>query len=288
MKSSKAFTLIELLVVIAIIAILAAILFPVFAQARQAAKRTTVVSNLKNITMATIMYASDNNDFTPRAEDVSTGVPVAIGWWSTNQFQRALDPYIRTGVGGVGADGQPRGRRSVWYDPSDPDKNLPAMWSSFLSNGQLSVPMRTITSVGSPSETIWMTLRQRDWARVTEAPPNPLPVGDPNHPFWVSDYFDACVDPWIKDAPSGSPFAWNTGNVPPPCTLFEGRVPVCDDWNSVVDGQWALNLHGTPRRTDVPQRYAGGLPIAFIDGHVRVMHFARTFRAPDDNMWDPR
>jgi prepilin-type N-terminal cleavage/methylation domain-containing protein/prepilin-type processing-associated H-X9-DG protein len=58
----KGFTLIELLVVIAIIAILAAILFPVFAQAKEAAKKTTCLSNLKQISLATIMYAGDYDD----------------------------------------------------------------------------------------------------------------------------------------------------------------------------------------------------------------------------------
>lgn len=58
----RAFTLIELLVVIAIIAILAAILFPVFAQAKQAAKKTASLSNNKQITLAAIMYQADFDD----------------------------------------------------------------------------------------------------------------------------------------------------------------------------------------------------------------------------------
>lgn len=59
---AAAFTLIELLVVIAIIAILAAILFPVFAQAKEAAKKTSCLSNQKQIALAWPMYANDYDD----------------------------------------------------------------------------------------------------------------------------------------------------------------------------------------------------------------------------------
>lgn len=63
----KAFTLIELLVVIAIIAILAAILFPVFAQAKDAAKKTQSISNLKQTGTAVNIYTSDYDDTFPLA-----------------------------------------------------------------------------------------------------------------------------------------------------------------------------------------------------------------------------
>ena len=58
----RGFTLIELLVVIAIIAILAAILFPVFARAREKARQTSCLSNIKQLTTAALMYVTDNND----------------------------------------------------------------------------------------------------------------------------------------------------------------------------------------------------------------------------------
>jgi prepilin-type N-terminal cleavage/methylation domain-containing protein/prepilin-type processing-associated H-X9-DG protein len=61
-NGTTGFTLIELLVVIAIIAILAAILFPVFAQAKEAAKKASCLSNVKQISLATMMYAGDYDD----------------------------------------------------------------------------------------------------------------------------------------------------------------------------------------------------------------------------------
>ncbi|MER3558995.1 MAG: hypothetical protein C4336_05760, partial [Armatimonadota bacterium] len=65
MKTQRGFTLIELLVVIAIIAILAAILFPVFAQAREKARQTQCLSNLKQVGTGLLMYANDYDDKVP-------------------------------------------------------------------------------------------------------------------------------------------------------------------------------------------------------------------------------
>ncbi len=61
----RAFTLIELLVVIAIIAILAAILFPVFATAKEAAKKTQGLSNSKQLNLAFQQYLGDSDDVVP-------------------------------------------------------------------------------------------------------------------------------------------------------------------------------------------------------------------------------
>jgi len=68
----KAFTLIELLVVIAIIAILAAILFPVFAQAKEAAKKSSSLSNVKQIAVSFAMYTNDSDDMLPPSYVVQT------------------------------------------------------------------------------------------------------------------------------------------------------------------------------------------------------------------------
>lgn len=72
----RAFTLIELLVVIAIISILAAILFPVFARARENARRTSCLSNLKQIGLGVMQYVQDYDDTYPMAR-LESGTP---GW----------------------------------------------------------------------------------------------------------------------------------------------------------------------------------------------------------------
>jgi len=68
MRSKRGFTLIELLVVIAIIAILAAILFPVFARAREQARKTACLSNMKQIGLALYMYAQDYDEAYPDSQ----------------------------------------------------------------------------------------------------------------------------------------------------------------------------------------------------------------------------
>ncbi|MFZ4507605.1 MAG: prepilin-type N-terminal cleavage/methylation domain-containing protein [Fimbriimonas sp.] len=86
------FTLIELLVVIAIIAILAAILFPVFAQAKESAKKTASINNTKQITLGIIMYAADYDD---------TAVPLQNGSDATNPagvpftWPMLVNPYVK-------------------------------------------------------------------------------------------------------------------------------------------------------------------------------------------------
>ncbi|MBL8067812.1 MAG: prepilin-type N-terminal cleavage/methylation domain-containing protein [Armatimonadetes bacterium] len=93
---TRAFTLIELLVVIAIIAILAAILFPVFAQAKLAAKKTQSLSNLKNMGTATQIYLSDYDDYYPQGTVEAPGI--AVGATTANRFVPTPDS-IATNLG---------------------------------------------------------------------------------------------------------------------------------------------------------------------------------------------
>ncbi|MCW5936113.1 MAG: prepilin-type N-terminal cleavage/methylation domain-containing protein [Fimbriimonadaceae bacterium] len=86
----RAFTLIELLVVIAIIAILAAILFPVFAQAKAAGKRTQSLSNVRQISVGMMMYVGDSDDRTPSLWNDLPAAPRRTDYWYV------LMPYLKS------------------------------------------------------------------------------------------------------------------------------------------------------------------------------------------------
>jgi len=119
MRRNRAFTLIELLVVIAIIAILAAILFPVFAQAKESAKKTAALSNVKQLATSFQIYLSDNDDRYPLGYRLTPGigwrwnfsVSTPIGWMGAgyvqgteprmsedrNHWSHSLVPYHKNG-----------------------------------------------------------------------------------------------------------------------------------------------------------------------------------------------
>jgi len=170
-RKRRGFTLIELLVVIAIIGILAAMVFPVFARARESARKAVCLSNVKNIALAVQMYLADNNDVLPPGEhrqeviDYFSTWPGDAGggthdwdgtgdcWNSTNAnpyvtMPVVLDEYVKN--------------RDVWRCPSakmykgaswiipGPDwfKNVQAAEGNWPHNG-------AGTWVGGPCEGAW-------------------------------------------------------------------------------------------------------------------------------------
>jgi prepilin-type N-terminal cleavage/methylation domain-containing protein len=121
MHSRKGFTLIELLVVIAIIAILAAILFPVFAQAKDAAKRATGTSNVKQISLGYLLYISDYDDTYPFSVTERNSPQYGT---SETQAQAAafsarylLNPYTKSDAlwKDAGAPAWPVAKAQQWY-----------------------------------------------------------------------------------------------------------------------------------------------------------------------------
>lgn len=171
MKRSNAFTLIELLVVIAIIAILAAILFPVFAQAKAAAKQASCLSNVKQESLAIVQYQNDNDDYYPIGEPWigywSLGFP---GWdWPCHPDEANTDcvewgnsvyPYIKNQA----ISSCPT---AAYSNPWNYSSSTPGM--SYTFNGTLQSSAQT--SVVSPGVTvlIWSgilanSMRGRTWA----------------------------------------------------------------------------------------------------------------------------
>ena len=176
----RAFTLIELLVVIAIIAILAAILFPVFAQAKVAAKKTSDLSNQKNISTGIMIYMADYDDMFPRG-----GYPVDINnvngaWYSWRELS---NPYIKNGTRN---DGWIPGRAldGVWKSPGQPASGqdgygagnnlfpeyVNGWWQGAqyneppYGNGQPR-PSRSQTAINEPAKILMMTTQglNPDW-----------------------------------------------------------------------------------------------------------------------------
>jgi prepilin-type N-terminal cleavage/methylation domain-containing protein/prepilin-type processing-associated H-X9-DG protein len=88
MRQRTGFTLIELLVVIAIIAILAAILFPVFARAREKARQTSCLSNVKQISLGIVMYTQDYDNVFPVSRNPQN--PSSVDYW-----YEMIMPYVK-------------------------------------------------------------------------------------------------------------------------------------------------------------------------------------------------
>lgn len=85
-KMRRGFTLIELLVVIAIISLLAAILFPVFARAKEAARKATCLSNQKQVVAGVLLYVGDCDDV----------LPWSYSWNDGSIWAEKLAPYVKT------------------------------------------------------------------------------------------------------------------------------------------------------------------------------------------------
>jgi prepilin-type N-terminal cleavage/methylation domain-containing protein/prepilin-type processing-associated H-X9-DG protein len=249
----RAFTLIELLVVIAIIAVLAAILFPVFAQAREAARKTACLSNMRQIGMATRMYMQDFDDRFPQSKQTDAQPQIddydgSIENPDNGSIFAKILPY--TGHGGSTSEDQLFQQR-LFACPSDPapfDPNCPDVINiggphviSYLVNGYF-VWGLVDAGVGRPADTILFTERRS--VQFEAAPP----------------YCDDIYHPWFNATnPNAAP-----GN---PNGLIVEMDPLV--------GAMATLRHNE------------GANYVFADGHAGWKRFTQTWSPPAIDLHTP-
>lgn len=224
MNRKKAFTLIELLVVIAIIAILAAILFPVFAQAKVAAKKTQDLSNVKQQATSHILYTADYDDVIAPLMWSEASFFVNYDWQTDFTWAQMIQPYQknwqihRNPADPFANDSQSLINMGYPNPATDPRQRDYAVglnssygynymaWSPFDSNAQfIPIPM---TAAGTPAQCILLV--NSIWDR---SGPN-SPTGGGN---------------WFVEAPHWS---------------FSGTVYWFGGWNYADDTDW-LQYGGT-------------------------------------------
>jgi prepilin-type N-terminal cleavage/methylation domain-containing protein len=247
----RAFTLIELLVVIAIIAILAAILFPVFAQAKVAAKGAASTSNAKQIALASLIYAADYNDQPPLGAIIEEQ---DAPWQGIKPWSYVMLPYMKTA--------------NLFQDPlAAPYK--PGSWNdidgySFFTQfayawqvhapglyyGGPYVNWKTIsqTELGNPAETVLMFTKQS---------------ADLGSQWWWGSTFGIVT--------------WWTAGVPICPTGYTGQVPqsLCGPglgpWGfDGVSGSQSYPLTEGRNTSNFAYRKAGKGVVAYGDGHVTI------------------
>lgn len=288
MKRNYGFTLIELLVVIAIIAILAAILFPVFAQAKLAAKRTSELSDFKQIGLATLMYNNDYDD-----EFVTTAVYDFV--LQSDCWAFRIIPYTKNAqIVQSPLDTTPAKYAFSWSGPaismaSNSLCNVPK--SANFAGNQNTATDGVIGLIQFPNAgwgSSWFTSGAVNGTAVTNAAGTIMYGPKYSRDIQYTDLSFLGANPaYIWDT---SVFMWDS--VP-------GNVYYQTDGSDIPDGQ-RTTLLGTPNAV-FPSGNRGGVSLptagteqgnanfAFVDGHAKSMTPVATnpdpINQPQNNMW---
>ncbi len=241
-KSSKAFTLIELLVVIAIIAILAAILFPVFAQAKEAAKKTACLAQAKQTGLSEMMYANDNDNVMVPASYGSYDPTWSAPWFGQGvgllYWNQIIQPYIKS-----------------WDLLVCPDKDYTNFGYAAYINGQPADPGNTTSSPKGELRVSWSWNDLESWPYATQVDSTFNPTGKTGYTH------------------GNDPYAYWNGD---PVAESEVQVPATAIW--IAEGDWT-DMSGSDRNVDYGwQRYTNGKPNQTVSGltvpgfYVRARH----------------
>jgi prepilin-type N-terminal cleavage/methylation domain-containing protein/prepilin-type processing-associated H-X9-DG protein len=249
----RAFTLIELLVVIAIIAILAAILFPVFAQAKDAAKKTASLSNIKEQDIGMLMYNGDNDDMAVVAVDYT---------WS--DWCDKIQPYIKSWALIFSPAGGPH-MISSWMEPQ---YDWWANWRWFSQYGYNAVYMNRANGDCS------------NMGQNNQAFGPPISMTSPQDPANTISFAEDA-----QDTPQDNV---GTSLVYPPGAYTDDESCSYGDWGNNGTGTfWYPAGGGTTTTTKMGffrPRHAGGGVVAFVDGHVKYMKPGQVAAGTDWNI----
>lgn len=242
------FTLIELLVVIAIIAILAAILFPVFAQAREQARKTTCLSNLKQVGSATAMYCQDYDELLPMAHAES-------GAWT-----QSIDPYVKQ----IGAGDWSRAKAGMYHCPTDGRGNnlsyavnavIAGCWRGSVGALWCNDTSFSLAGIEHPANALWAADANKQWG-----------VGTPDGSTWgdvPTDFIRPSLDLGLAYTDQKAiDFYTNWLNNKDYTDIPSGEFP----WNC-PDGSWMCK--GIAWRHNRTGYQTGSANIVYVDGHAK-------------------
>lgn len=265
----RAFTLIELLVVIAIIAILAAILFPVFSQAKEAAKQTKALAQMKQIATSMMIYAGDNDDnFVPASMRTTNPAQDPIIWTQN------LQPYVKN--------------TDIFLSPAAPNSTYAAGWgtrrnqSIGYSDATGVDPLSTAVPGAALPATEGFTT-SANFSQAEESARTGLIVTTPNSIAGKERGY--VFNPYNGATPTGGSSSENylrglpliaDVNICTTPALLPVGTP-CPTTNGLTNcsGNTAGSLKPVFARFRADGRNNGTTPVVFADGHTKVYSAAR-------------